>query len=757
MTNWENIVDEKALKDAAKLRKSPYYEVKDYTSAKEDRAIDGWEAVSPYANDRYTKYRKAKPFDERFEDLVWMMFYNMGFYAMNRDRNFRMVNDPKNPSLTKQIDVFAVEDETIFIIECKASETPRDVNFKTDLEALRGNMENLRKEAMKQYPGRKVLFVWATQGILLGNKDVERLREWRIIHFDDSSVRYYEELTAHLGKAAKYQLLGGILQGQDIRNMSTDVPAIQGQMGTLTYYSFLIEPEKLLKIGYVLHRSRANADMMPTYQRLIKKKRLQEIRKFIDKGGYFPNSIVISIDTNGRKLIFDPAGGSMKVEGTKSRIGILHLPQQYHSAYIIDGQHRLYGYSETAYAGKDCIPVVAFVNLDRAEQLKLFMDINENQKAVSKTLRTTLNKDMFWESEDKAKQRIALRSKIAQELGESSSSPLLSRVMISEDIPETDLCCITIDALQQARGRCRFFSDYGKDNTLKRAGTFDFDNIDTTSDKFFQFITYTLSYIRTHCREQWEKGKTGVLTINRGIQACIRVIDDITSMLIEQKKINPMRDDVASIGDEVTFYLEPLCEYLRNLTGEQESEIKRTYGTNGDLKFYRYFQKPISDAFSDFKPDGLEEFFENQTKKYNDKSREYLFSIETILRKRIGEALQRKFGKNWSRDGVPKDILRRIHNEAFERSLNEDSQVQDWDCTTLKDFSAIATYASNWSTIFEALLTRPQDQGKGRKEEKLSWLDLCDAERSKLAKNQSYSVPRKAFMTIEEVYLWLNQ
>ena len=120
-------------------------------------------------------------------------------------------------------------------------------------------------------------------------------------------------------------------------------------------------------------------------------------------------------------------------------------------------------------------------------------------------------------------------------------------------------------------------------------------------------------------------------------------------------------------------------------------------------------------------------------------------------------ALQLKFGKNWDRDGVPKDILRRIHNEAFERSLNEDSQVQDWDCTTLKDFSAIATYASNWSTIFEALLTRPQDQGKGRKEEKLSWLDLCDAERSKLAKNQSYSVPRKAFMTIEEVYLWLNQ
>ena len=42
--------------------------------------------------------------------------------------------------------------------------------------------------------------------------------------------------------------------------------AIQGKMGSYTYYSFPIEPEKLLKIGYVLHRSEANKNMMPTYE-----------------------------------------------------------------------------------------------------------------------------------------------------------------------------------------------------------------------------------------------------------------------------------------------------------------------------------------------------------------------------------------------------------------------------------------------------------------------------------------------------------
>lgn len=755
MTNWDNIVSDKELSAAARLRKNPFFERKEFTSAKGDMEIDGWEAVSQYTNPRYTKYRKPKSFDERFEDSVWTMFFNMGFDALNKDRNFRMVNDPTNPALTKQIDVFAVEEETIFIIECKASESPRDINFKTDLEALRGNMDYLRKEALKQYPGRKVLFVWATHGIILGPKDQERLAEWRITHFDDSIVQYYEELTQHLGRAAKYQLLGNILQGQDIKNMTMDVPAIQGRMGNLTYYSFLIEPAKLLKIGYVLHRSKANADMMPTYQRLIKKKRLLEIRKFVDKGGYFPNSIVVSIDTSGRKLNFDPASANMKVEDSSSRVGILHLPKQYHSAYIIDGQHRLYGYSESKFAETDCIPVVAFINLDRSEQLKLFMDINENQKAVSKTLRTTLNKDMFWESEDKGKQRTALRSKIAQELGESSSSPLLNRVRLDEDTVETETCCITIDAIHQALAKCHFFNDYGKNNTIKQHGTIDFDNPDKTSEVFFKFLTYCLAYVRSNALKQWDRGKNGVLTINRGIQACIRVIDDITLMLVNQHKIHPLSDDVIRMGDEVNYYLTPLNEYLSNLTPEEELDLKRTYGTNADLKFYRYFQKPIHEKYSDYNPQGLEEYFENQSKKYNDTTRDYIFKIEKKLRTVIEEALQTKHGANWERDGIPKDILFRLHDDAYRKFVVDGIKVRDWDCTTLKDFYSIATYADNWSAVFEEVLTRPQDKSKGRQAEKIAWIDVCDNERVKLEKNPAYSVERKKFELITEVYDWL--
>lgn len=111
------------------------------------------------------------------------------------------------------------------------------------------------------------------------------------------------------------------------------------------------------------------------------------------------------------------------------------------------------------------MPVVAFVNLDRSEQIKLFMDINENQKSVPKTLRVTLNSDMLWESEDYNNRRQAIRSKIAQMLGEQETSPLYKRVVIGED-ESSPVKSITVEALQTALKRSDFLSVYGKRMSL---------------------------------------------------------------------------------------------------------------------------------------------------------------------------------------------------------------------------------------------------------------------------------------------------
>ena len=274
-------------------------------------------------------------------------------------------------------------------------------------------------------------------------------------------------------------------------------------MGGYTYYSFSIEPEKLLKLGYILHRITGNTALMPTYQRLIKKPRLLSVQKFVNSGGFFPNSIVICIESGGKKPKFDLS--SLQAEAALSKIGILHLPQTYRSVYIIDGQHRLYGYANSLYKNTNCVPVVAFADLARKEQLQLFMQINENQKAVPKSLQHTLNCDLLWNSDNKNDQVKALKLQIAIDLGAKLSSPLYNRVQVGED-PKTPKRCITIDAIRIGLDRGSFFGSFVK-NAIKTDGTFYRGNNEDTYRNLYPFIEGCFNYIMKELPDEWQKEK----------------------------------------------------------------------------------------------------------------------------------------------------------------------------------------------------------------------------------------------------------
>lgn len=756
MTNWENIVSGKELITAKNKRKNLYIEARERKVALEELEEEGWEYVKDYADSKFVKVRKEKPFYERFEDQIWLLFFQMGFKLLNRDANFKMNYDFNNPDFTQQIDVFAADDETILIVECKSSEDLNEVQFKKDIEKLHGQMEGLRKCALKQYPGRKVKFIWATHNCIMSAKDIKRLQEWDIIFFSDSTIQYYSELVKHLGTCSRYQLLGNLLANTEIKKMQNKVLAIKGKMGGHEYYEFSIEPEKLLKIGYVLHRNEANKNMMPTYQRIIKRKRLKEVQSFINDGGYFPNSIIISIDSGGRKLQFDES--PTKLDDSISKIGVLHLPKRYHSAYIIDGQHRLYGYSDSEYANTNSIPIVAFVDLDRSEQLKLFMDINENQKSVSKTLRITLNSDMLWDSPNQNECRDAIRPKIAQMCGEEQSSPLLGRVVIGED-EKNNIKCITIQAIQLALQKCSFFSTFAKNNTIATNGSFDVGDNQATIDRFYPFLEGCFKTVKNECETEWSLGEQGILTINRGIQGIIRIINDVVNLLIAQNKLFPLTQDIDDIINEVEYYMSPLLNHINKLTEEQRIELKSFYGGGAENKYLRYFQKVIHDSLTDFNPEGLEEYIENTTKEYNATSKEYIYAIEEKLKDVIAESLQEYYGDKWLIKGLPKTTYKEAEKAASDKnyellSNDEESDIEPWDCISLSDCKDIVVYSHNWSEIFESIITRPEDLILSTKEQKTEWISTISKEQNKLSKS-TYSVPKSSFELISNIYAWL--
>ena len=177
---------------------------------------------------------------------------------MNRDNDF-YINYSDSSTLTKQIDILAVDDETILIVECKeAQREGTHANFQQDINEIGYIKARVYDVLKKQFPKRKPKYIFAYKNYILGDQDRLRLENEHIIIFDYSTVLYYKALVQHLGKAARYQLLGTLFHGEKISGMDTCVPAIRGKMGGINYYSFLIEPARLLKIGYILHRTNAN-------------------------------------------------------------------------------------------------------------------------------------------------------------------------------------------------------------------------------------------------------------------------------------------------------------------------------------------------------------------------------------------------------------------------------------------------------------------------------------------------------------------
>lgn len=485
--------------------------------------------------------------------------------------------------------------------------------------------------------------------------------------------------------------------------------------------------------------------MMPTYQRLIKKSRLKSVEDFIENdNGYFPNSIVISIDA--KNCQFDHA--DTQVKSTISDVGILHLPKKYKSAFIIDGQHRLYGYSNTSYKDKNTIPVVAFVNLSREEQVKLFMQINENQKAVSKDLKETLKADLLWTSERYDEQMDALTSRIAIHLGENRNSPLYGKISIGQDKGD-----VTIQNIKLSLKRSRFLGKVTK-TKIEELGLIYNGDLDFTFDWLKEFLIKSIDYLAINVEDEWKKDKSLILS-NNGVYGIILILSDILYYLKKENIIEIKSSNINSIILELQTYLDPIINYIKNIESEEYETLKKSYGAGGQTKFWRIFQQKVREDHKGFNPEGLDEYLHKQEKEFNDRAFSIIRDIETFFKKDFRLKLEEHYGKKWFEKGVPPKIADKAIVDALtkNRSLDDDEkEVEHWDCLTIIAYREIAM--KNWQSIFEKEYTKPgEEKISGGKEEKTKWMVKLEHLRNQNV--HSYYVTEEELSFLEELNDWL--
>ena len=148
------------------------------------------------------------------------------------------------------------------------------------------------------------------------------------------------------------------------------------------FYTLTMPSEVLANTCFVTSR---DEDPKTGFQRVLDRKRAQEIANYIDVGfGTIPTSIVLSAQ---------PAA-ELKVVGRGKTLQFNDNPKAF---LILDGQHRVYGFSLAKTSLR--VPVVIYNSLSPRDESRLFIDINTKQRPVPNELLLDIKKLAEYENQ----------------------------------------------------------------------------------------------------------------------------------------------------------------------------------------------------------------------------------------------------------------------------------------------------------------------------------------------------------------------
>ena len=644
---------------------------------------DGWQMVRK--NAKSTRMAKAKAADEQLEDEVWSILAQMGFKEMSKGRQFTIAVEDGLPP--RQIDVFAKDDETIIIVECTRRRTPGKKSMAQLIEKIRAIRESLFKSIRKAYGQQakpKVKYVIATRNISWSDVDLAKCEEAQIAVITDGELDYYAALVQHLKHAARYQFLGHMFGGQKIDGLARKIIATRGKMGGETFYTFLIRPDELLKIAYVGHKASRDIDNLETYQRMLQPRRLKKIAEYINGGGKFPTNIVVNLKT-GKKtgLRFD-----VKYKYGKEALGTLHLPPNYASAWIIDGQHRLYGYAyahatEGFKQDATVLPVLAYENLPANKEMNLFIDINSKQVKVSTGLLVELYANLHWRSSDPEEAFQALLSRTASHLNSKRTSPLHDRMVVTGK-KKTQYRCLTQTSIRDGLGVAKLLGTFSKGaivpGPLSTAGA---DDYDANLKKGLSVLSECLGMFSAELTDHWKlgDGPGGYLCTNNGIRALFHFIKDIADDIRQKDGTDLYLFNADETFAEINPYLQVLTDYFKGASAQEIQAFRHTGSSLTAVRQQAYgMEAHVNKKIPNFKPAGLQEYLESRDEAGTEEAAVKVTKIHRRLFDYVIGTLKKHYGtqdKAWWTKGIPLKIRQKCTAdwEAKNREGEEESQL----------------------------------------------------------------------------------
>lgn len=508
-------------------------------------------------------------------ETVWKLFEKAGFETKPGSNNpdEEVATLPRGRS--RKLDLSAsVRDLGVKIIGENTTTSDLKESFTTYVHDFR--------ELMRAADANGGLFVLT--GTAVSNEDILYAEQSGIKVWRERELLYYEALVDAIGKYAKYEMIHSFGITTTEEKDTHTVLALRFRQpyadSTTNLYLFTTTPERLLKTCVIYRAARGSAD---AYQRVVRKARLKNVKKFVTKeNALLPPNIIVHLSS---KVGWDPLpipeqdiSGKVITLAKKAdcELGVLSIPMEYASIELIDGQHRLYGFVEAEPATRKNfnLVVLGMEGLSAGRRRDTFVAINANSRRVDANLVAFLK---YTDDEVECQKNPELMAiKLVVEL--NKTTPFKDRIRLLD--------------IGNQKITLKGFSGYDLKGLVGRKGLLR-KHYKNESKEYIAALRLYFGVLKSLFKEQWEHPEKYIIFTNSGISAFLKLLKSILKTCQ-----SPLNEEI------VKRYLQP----LRNKWEDSELETKTlaetlrsTYvGSKGWKDLHRLLVSTIREVYPDF-------------------------------------------------------------------------------------------------------------------------------------------------------------
>jgi len=311
----------------------------------------------------------------------------------------------------------------------------------------------------------------------------------------------------------------------------------------------------------------------------------------------------------------------------------------------------------------------------------------------------------------------AIGSRLINYLNTDVGEPFYNRIT-QQGMPSTSKTCLTIPALKDALRRSGLLGRVTLNNY--ELGALSGSTDDETLERARSAINQYFGLVREANLSEWESGRDGYLCTNVAVQAYIWLLGSLVKYWETNTAADAREMTVEDMMIEIEDYLKPLIDVLESSNAvEMKAAFQVPFGSGGPPEYYYRLCKRIQAKYSDFKPEGMEEWEQEQSEERIQEADIKLKEIVSEMRKYIFDVFRTIYGADlyWDKGIVDKAVK----TAAYAKSLDSEERLPLETYLEIVEMKKVVENRNNWH-LFKEVFNIPEPGEKGFAKN-LKWME----------------------------------